>query len=165
MSKAIIIYGSSTGATEDIAKRIASKMGGAEVMNVTQFNESSAASLGDYDLIILGSSTWGIGDLQDDWHEKLDTLKGADLSGKKVAIFGTGDQFGYGDSFVDAIGILAEAAEAAGATIVGHTSTEGYEFEESQAVRDGSFLGLAVDDTNQEEQTDPRIAAWVASLS
>ncbi|MFW6329904.1 MAG: flavodoxin domain-containing protein, partial [Alkalispirochaetaceae bacterium] len=65
MSKAIIIYGSSTGATEDIAKRIASKMGGAEVMNVTQFNESSAASLGDYDLIILGSSTWGIGDLQD----------------------------------------------------------------------------------------------------
>ncbi|MFW6328684.1 MAG: flavodoxin domain-containing protein, partial [Alkalispirochaetaceae bacterium] len=102
---------------------------------------------------------------QDDWHEKLDTLKGADLSGKKVAIFGTGDQFGYGDSFVDAIGILAEAAEAAGATIVGHTSTEGYEFEESQAVRDGSFLGLAVDDTNQEEQTDPRIAAWVASLS
>ncbi|MCG8480371.1 MAG: flavodoxin [Spirochaetales bacterium] len=164
MSKVLIIYGSSTGATEDIAGRIADRFDGAASRNVTSLEGETIASLKTYDLVLLGSSTWGIGDLQDDWYAKLDILAGADLKGVKVGVFGTGDQESYPDSFADAVGILAETAERAGATIIGHTDTTDYAFDESRAARDGALVGLAVDEDNQSDKTDGRIEAWVASL-
>lgn len=164
MANAMIVYGSSTGVTEGIARKIGDALGDAELVEASQLSESNAASFDDYSLVVLGASTWGIGDLQDDFHAKLGVIEGAALSGVKVAVFGTGDQESYADSFVDGIGILAEAAEKAGATLVGKTSTEGYTFEESRAVRDGQFLGLAIDEDNQGDLTDQRIAAWVKAL-
>ncbi len=164
MSKVLIIYGSSTGATEDIAERITQAFDGATSRNVTSLGGDTLSSLNAYDLVLLGSSTWGIGDLQDDWYAKLDILAGADLGGLKVGVFGTGDQESYPDSFADALGILAETAEQAGATIVGYTDIADYTFDESRAARNGKLVGLAVDEDNQSDKTDGRIEAWVASL-
>ena len=164
MSKVLIIYGSSTGATEDIAGRVANALDGATSRNVTSLDGDTLASLKAYDLVLLGSSTWGIGDLQDDWYAKLDILAGADLKGVKVGVFGTGDQESYPDSFADAVGILAETAAQAGATIIGHTDITDYTFDESRAAKDGKLVGLAVDEDNQSDKTDWRIEAWVASL-
>ncbi|SIP87778.1 flavodoxin I [Alkalispirochaeta americana] len=164
MAKTLIVFGSSTGATEDVARSIAQALENADVVNVTDWNEDSLKELGSFDLILLGASTWGIGDLQDDWHVKLGLLEQAPLAGKKVALFGTGDQESYPDSFVDALGILAEAAEQAGATIIGQTSTEGYTHEESRGVRNGLFLGLAIDQDNQAELTEERIANWISTI-
>lgn len=82
-----IFYGSSTGTTEDIAKRIAAKLG-VDASNLYDVAKASPSDLVGYEVLILGSSTWGTGDLQDDWYDFLAKIKKLDLSGKFVAIFG-----------------------------------------------------------------------------
>jgi flavodoxin I len=159
--KAVVVYGSTMGNCSDVAERVSSFIEGSEVCEVGSFDFDTVA---DYDLLLFGSSTWGLGDLQDDWEEKIDDLKGADLSGKKVALFGTGDQESYVDTFADAVGILYEAVVEAGAEVIGLTSTDDYSFDESRAVVDGKFIGLILDEDNESEKSDERISAWVSSL-
>ncbi len=160
MSKTIVVYGSSTGTCETIAQTLGEKLG-AEVINVTDL---SADQLEGADNILLGSSTWGAGELQDDWYDGINVVKGANLAGKKVAVFGCGDSSGYSDTFCSAMKELADAAKAAGATLVGAVSTDGYTFDESDAVVDGKFVGLALDDVNEDDQTESRIDAWIPTL-
>ena len=157
-----IFYGSTTGDCERIAKSLAAKLG-ADLHNVSELSD---ATLQAYDLILLGSSTWGYGDLQDDWEGAISKLSGANLAGKKVAVFGCGDPASYADTYCNAIGLIYDAAVEAGATMVGGgVSTDGYDFSDSAAVRDGAFVGLALDEVNQAELTDSRIDAWVKSLA
>jgi hypothetical protein len=160
MSKVGIFYGTTTGVTEDIAHRIVDKIDGADIFNI----DGNEDKLNDYDVLLLGASTWGFGDLQDDWQTVLDELSNLDLQGKKVGYFGTGDQGTFADTFIDALGIINDEIKKTGATIIGQTSTEGYEFSESRAVVDGKFLGLVVDEINQPDLTDERIDAWVEEI-
>jgi len=155
-----VIYGSDSGTTKAIAKRIATGLQ-ARLLDIT------AARTADFegcDLLVLGSPTYGIGDLQIDWEDRIGLLRSANLTGKPVAIFGTGDQATYTDSFVDAIGILHDVAVEKGAVIVGHTATDGYDYTASLAERDGRFVGLALDEDGQSGKTEARIAAWIAQL-
>lgn len=165
MSNVIVVYGSSTGATEGIARTLAESLEAASLFDVAQLTEERIAEFRDASMVLLGSSTWGFGDLQDDWHVKLPLLKDADLSGVKVGVFGTGDQVSYPDTFVDSIGIIAEAVEQAGGTLIGQTSTDSYTFDESRAVRDGRLLGLAIDEDNQGDMTEERIIDWVRQIT
>ncbi|KGF18418.1 flavodoxin [Prevotella sp. S7-1-8] len=160
MSKTIVVYGSSTGTCESIAQTIASKLG-AEVIAVSDL---TADQLAEADNILLGSSTWGAGELQDDWYDGIEIVKKADLSGKKVAVFGCGDSASYSDTFCGAMKELYDAAKEAGATLVGEVSTDGYEFDDSDAVVDGHFVGLALDDVNEDGKTEERIDAWIPTL-
>ena len=163
MKKTVIIYGSTTGNAASAAQTIAEKLGNGAT--VKEAGAASKSDLTDYDNIILGSSTWGDSELQDDWFGFLPTIKEVGLSGKTVAVFGVGDQFSYSDTYVNAMGELYDAAKAAGANVIGATSTDGYSFNESTAVRDGKFVGLALDYDNQGDLSDDRIAAWVAQIS
>ena len=160
MSKIGIFFGSTTGVTEEIANKISNNLEGAEVYNISG-NEDK---LNDFDVLILGTSTWGFGDLQDDWQGTLDELANLDLNGKKVAYFGTGDQSTFADTFIDGIGIINDEIEKTGALVIGQTSIDGYEFSGSKAVVDGEFLGLAIDEVNQSELTDERVEKWISEL-
>ena len=160
MSKIGIFFGSTTGVTEEIANKISNNLEGAEVYNISG-NEDK---LNDFDVLILGTSTWGFGDLQDDWQGTLDELANLDLSGKKVAYFGTGDQSTFADTFIDGIGIINDEIEKTGALVIGQTSIDGYEFSGSKAVVDGEFLGLAIDEVNQSELTDERVEKRISEL-
>lgn len=164
MNKTAIIYGSTTGNCETIAQKIADKLGvdGADVINVGSL---SADALSEYQNLILGTSTWGAGDMQDDWYDGVETLKGADLSGKTVALFGCGDSSSYSDTFCGGMSEIYNAAKEAGATVVGAVSTDGYTFDDSAAVVDGQFVGLALDVDNEDDKTDERIEAWVAAIA
>ncbi len=161
MSKIGIFYGSSTGNTENAAKYIRTAIGEdkAELFNVADI---SPANMKDFDFLILGISTWGYGELQDDWDAM--NLDGIDFSGKKVALFGLGDQESFADTYVDAMGILYRKAVDGGAEIVGDAAPEDYHHNSSLAEVDGRFVGLALDDDNQPELTQDRIADWVKSL-
>jgi flavodoxin, long chain len=163
MKKTGVFYGSSSGTTEDIAQRIAAKLGvdSSDVFDVAKVDGNVLAS---YEALLLGSSTWGAGDLQDDWEDFIKIVEGADLSGKIVAVFGPGDSASFSDTFCDAIGTIYNAAKGAGATMVGAVSTEGYSFDDSTAVIDGVFVGLPIDELNEDDQTDARIDAWVEQL-
>ena len=154
-----VVYGSAMGNTEGAAKLIAEKLGVSDVLNIA---DTDASKLNSYDKLVIGTSTWGSGDLQDDW-DAFD-FGGLKLHGKTVAVFGMGDSESYSDSFCSGMGKLAAKLKGAGANIVGAVSTEGYSFEASEAVENGNFVGLALDNDNQEDQTESRIDAWVAKI-
>ena len=161
MGKTIVVYGSSTGTCEAIAGKIAEKLG-VEAINVSDL---TADVIAENDKLLIGTSTWGAGELQDDWYDGVDTLKGADLSGKVVAVFGCGDSASYSDTFCGAMKELYDAAKAGGATIVGEVDIDGYTFDDSDAVVDNKFVGLALDDINEDDKTDGRIDAWLEQIN
>lgn len=160
MGKTVVVYGSSTGMCEEIAGKIASKLS-VSAINVTDLN---ADVLAGNDNLLIGTSTWGAGELQDDWYDGVDLLKDTDLAGKVVAVFGCGDSAGYSDTFCGGMRELYDAAKAGGATLVGEVSTEGYTFDDSDAIVDGKFVGLALDDVNEDDITDSRIDAWLGQI-
>jgi flavodoxin I len=164
MAKIGLFYGTQTGNTQTIAEAIQSQMGGEGVVELYDVAQASTDDFVDYECIIVGCPTWNIGELQADWEGLYDELDAIDFNGKKVAYFGAGDQIGYADNFQDAMGILEEKISELGGTTVGFWSTDGYEHSESKAVKNGKFVGLAIDEDNQSELTDDRIKKWVAQI-
>ncbi len=161
MKKTVVVYGSSTGTCEAIAEKIGARLG-AEVMNVQDLTQTVVEAS---DNLVLGTSTWGAGELQDDWYDGLNVLKGANLQGKTIALFGCGDSQSYSDTFVGGIGELYDGLKASGAIFVGSVPTGGYTFDDSSAVVNGQFVGLPLDDVNEDDKTDARIDAWVELIS
>ncbi|MEA2107342.1 MAG: flavodoxin [Bacteroidota bacterium] len=159
-----IFYGSTTGNTEKIAKKIKEHLK-SETIDIYNVREATQADLEKYTNIIFGSSTWGQGELQEDFKQFLEVIKKANLQGKKVAIFGIGDSSVYPDSFADALGVIFEALEGKGVTFVGEFSTQGYNFEKSLALFDEKFVGLPLDDDSDEAQNKARIAIWSELLN
>lgn len=164
MKKIAIIYGSSGGNAQDAAKRIAEELKENEVKLVDVVNVKPEL-FDEYTNLILGTSTTGIGDLQDDWDRFLPNFKKLNLEGKTVALFGLGDSDSYSDSFVDSMGILFETVTEMGATVIGAVPTDDYHFDSSRAVVDEQFAGLALDEDNEPEKTVSRIKAWTAQIA
>ena len=161
MKKTVIIYGTSNGNCEDLAGSIGAKLGVDNIINVTDMEDSVIA---DNDNLILGTSTWGAGEVQDDWYDGIKVIKNADLSGKTVALFGCGDSESYPDTFVGGMAEIYNAVKKAGANVIGAVATDGYTFDESESVVDDKFVGLALDEVNEDGKTDERIDAWVAEI-
>ena len=146
--------------TSHIAEKIREDLGGVKVIEVVLIEKAWQNDFQAYDNMIVGASTWFDGELPTYWDELVPELESLDLKGKKVAIFGLGDQKNYPDNFVDGMGILADAFQKAGAELVGFTSTDGYTFNQSRAVRGEKFCGLVIDQENQAQLTSKRIADW-----
>lgn len=163
MSKTAIIYSFNTKKTGKVASRIQEGFNDPdiEMINAEDITEERFLA---YDRIILGVPTWFDGELPNYWDEFVPALEEMDLKGKKIALFGLGDQKGYPENFLDGVGIMAEILESQGASLVGFTSTEGYEFESSRAMRNDQFAGLAIDYENQGSMNKQRIAAWIDQL-
>ncbi|MFC4665904.1 flavodoxin [Falsiporphyromonas endometrii] len=164
MKKIGIYFGSSTDTTTDIANRIAQKLGlaGDDVYNVSDADPASAAQ---YEMLLLGSSTWGCGDLQDDWEDFLPKLKTMDLSGKEIALFGCGDSGCYSDTFCDALATIKEELSSTGASFVGQMSPDGYTYDATRCEEDGKLIGCLIDEANESDETDDRIDTWLSSFS
>jgi flavodoxin I len=164
MSKKIgLFYGSTTGKTESVAEIIRDEFGG-DFITLNEVSQVNADDFEEYEYIIVGCPTWNIGELQSDWEGLYQELDDVDFSGKTIAYFGTGDQIGYADNFQDAMGILEEKISEKGGKTIGYTSTDGYDHNESKAIKNGKFVGLALDEDNQSDLTDKRIKAWVMQL-
>jgi flavodoxin I len=171
MSKIGIYFGTDTGRTRRIAKLIAQKLGDSAVPPLN-INRATVEQFLAHDVLILGTPTYGDGELpglsvglaQESWEEFLPRLAGQDMRGKKVALFGLGDQEKYSNEFVDALIFIHDAVVACGARIIGYWPVEGYSFKASQALLDGRFVGLALDPINQAALTDARVDAWLQQL-
>ena len=163
MNKTAIIYSYNTKKTGKIATLIQEGFEDStiEMLNAEEITEDIFLS---FDHIIMGVATWFDGELPNFWDEFVPALEELDLTGKKIALFGLGDQKGYPENFLDGVGIMAGILETQGATLVGFTSSEGYEFESSKALRNDVFMGLAIDYENQGSMNMERVAAWVEQL-
>jgi len=163
MAKARIFYGSSTGNTQRIAEQIAEELGDL-IESVTDIAKASPDDLASAEALILGVSTWEDGQLQEDWDDFFPELDGIDLSGKTVALFGLGDAYGFSGEFVNALGTLYRKVRERGATVVGAWPTDGYDFDDSSAVVDGRFVGLVIDEENDADLSDERVARWADTI-
>lgn len=162
MKKIGIFYGSNTGTTEAIAGRLAKLFGVGEA-DVHDIATVAPSRFGDYDVLVLGTSTWGAGDLQEDWYDFVDGADALDLAGKKIALFGCGDET-MTDTFCSGVGKLYERFKPTGATFVGEFDADGYTFNHSGAYIDGAYIGLLLDEVNHPELTDLRIRIWVTEV-
>merc|ERR1712224_1069194 len=134
--------------------------------DIDEFDESAAA---EADGIIIGAPTWNTGADEarsgtgmDDF--LADTLPNINVKGKKVAIFGCGDQQSYSEYYCDAAGEIYDKFTEAEAQIYGMTATDGYDHESSKAEVDGKFVGLLFDEDNQSDMSEGRAEAWVEQL-
>ena len=100
MQKIGLFYGSDSGNTENIAKKIADTLGDVDLFDVAK---TEKAKLLEYKNLILATPTYGSGDMQGDWEEFLETLSPEDFNGKVIALVGLGDQDTYADSFCDGL--------------------------------------------------------------
>lgn len=168
MSKIGLFYGPEGGNVERVAKLIAGKI---DVNNIEihKIKEVEAGKLAEYSNIILGISTlgkhtWSSDNSGNDWDIFLPKLKGINLKGKKVALFGLGDHIAYADFFVDSMGDLAEYVKEIGATLIGQVAAEGYEFSESRAFVNGKFVGLPIDEDFEADLTEERVDKWLEEI-
>jgi flavodoxin I len=158
-----IFYGSTTGNTEKVANLILQAFGeeNADMYNV---DITELSDVEKYKYLIFGVSTWGVSDLQDDFEDFIEILNKVDFTGKKVALFGLGDQSTYTDSFVDAMGILYDRLKKKGVAITGFVSRAGYNFNSSMALIKDKLVGLAIDEEFESHLTGSRVTAWVGEL-
>ncbi len=162
MKKIAILYGTSGGNTESIANRINEKFDGdADLFDVANV---SIAEVQPYKYLILGTSTTGMGDLQDDWESFLPTFSSKmDFTDKTVAIFGLGDSASFSSTFAESIYVIHDELKDK-VKIVGAVPDEGYTYDDSSAVVDGKWLGLALDEDNEYDESEERINQWVEQL-
>ncbi|MBP1618383.1 MAG: flavodoxin [Bacteroidetes bacterium] len=160
MNKVAIVYGSSTGVTKTIAEKLQTLVEGAELFDAADVN---VEDLKPFDFYFFGTATTGVGDLQDDWDVILPKVEKLDFTGKKIALFSLGDSASFSTSFAGAMYYIYKALKGK-AEFVGAVSTEGYTFDESDAVIDGKFIGLALDEDNEYDLTDERLKNWLEDL-
>ena len=172
MTKVGIFFGTDTGNTRRVAKDIATTLGSTIAAKPVNVRNASVEDLLVYDVLILGTPTYGegllpglsTGNATESWEEFLPKLAGQDFSGKKVAIYGLGNQKGYPDEFVNAMFYLYEQFSQCNATMIGAWATEGYQFKASKAVVNDSFVGLVLDQENQKALTADRLDTWLKML-
>lgn len=162
MKKIGVFYGSTSGNTTAIVDEVEFYLRKEEyeVINVAD----GIKGIEEYENLILISPTYGVGELQADWENVSSDLEKVDFSDKKVGIIGLGNQFAFGESFVGAMRVLYDIVIKNGGTIVGMTKDEGYSYEETNAVIEGNFVGLALDESNQGSQTPEKIEAWIDDI-
>lgn len=173
MAKVGIFFGTNTGKTRKVSKMIKKRYDDETMADPLNVNRVAAEDIAQYQYLIFGTPTLGDGLLpglsadceNESWEEFLPKLAGVDFSAKTVALFGLGDQVGYGHEFLDAMIELYNFLKERGASIVGAWPTDGYEFEHSEAVVDGKFVGLALDLDNQSGLTEQRLDAWLKSIA
>ena len=157
-----IFYGSNTGKTAAIAEEIEFNLrkDNYEIINVAE----GIKKMPEFKNLILLTPTYGVGEVQEDWANVMSQFEKIDFTGKKVAIAGLGNQFAFGESFVGGMRVLYDVVVKNGGEIIGFTSNEGYHYEESEAVIDDKFVGLAIDENNQDDETPERVMNWIAEL-
>lgn len=164
MEKLGIFFGSDTGCTEIVARMIRERLPNFDVSLFDVYDIKGEEIL-EFDKLIFGLSTWHDGQLQSSWDDFYNSFSKLDLTGKTVALFGMGDQYGYSTYFCDGIGIIGKLAQKNGAKIIGHWPTKDYEHDESKAeIDEDTFIGLCLDDDNQDELTEERVDLWVSQI-
>ncbi len=160
-----LFYGSTTCYTEMAAEKIRALIG-PELVDLHNIKDVPLTLMQEYDILILGISTWDFGELQEDWESRWEDIQDVQLEGRIIALFGMGDQLGYGEWYQDALGLLHDQLVPKGVKLVGYWPNEGYEFDASKALIDDGrhFVGLALDDANQYDQTESRIEQWVDQI-
>ena len=159
-----LFFGTQTGTTEGVAELIQKNLS-TLVSEIKCIQFAKKEELEACDFLVLGGSTWGDGELTDDWLDFFPQMDQISFAGKKVALFALGDQVGYSYNFASAMRVLYEKVKERGAEVLAcRISREGFEFDHSESIVDGHFVGLVVDEVNEPELTDARVKTWAQQV-
>lgn len=168
MKKTLLLYWAPGGNVETTAKAIVKQIGTdkVELCSVASFEP---AHLKQFDNLIFGIATigadvWYDANADNKWNDFFKSLSGTRFTGKKIAIFGLGNQLLYPENFVDSLSYLKEEIVKLDGKLIGAWPTKGYQFTNSLGVEKDMFLGLAIDEDFQPELTSSRISAWIELL-
>ena len=161
-----LFYGSTTCYTEIIAEKIQAEMANVHTVDLFNVKTESLCKINDYQVLIFGISTWDYGELQEDWGAIWDSLSEINVEDKIIALYGLGDQEGYSEWFIDAVGMLHDALLSQSPQFIGYWPSDGYDFIASKALVENEDLlvGLAIDEDSQYEKTDQRIKQWCSQI-
>lgn len=175
MNKIGLFFGTETGTTRLVAKKMQKKLGDEICDKPVNVNRIAPAEMMAYDALILGTPSYGIGEIpghgasgcfEPNWAEFFDKMpENPDFTGKRIAFFGLGAQERYADRFCSSLYPLVMKFKSWGAEVIGDWPNEGYSFEQSAALVDGRFLGLIIDQRTQGMHTDERLDAWLAQVT
>lgn len=165
MSNSIaIFYGSTTGNTEFIAKKLHKQLNTKNTLckNVKNLSQEELKA---FDLLILGCSTWGPGLMQDDMKSFLDKYAGGIIKeSKHIAFFALGDQTIYPESFAESLDKMASIFHNAKPKHIGIIKSENYFYADKLKAKHTTFQGLAIDEDNESNLSDKRIEKWIKQL-
>ena len=165
MNKALLVFWPEKGNVDTVGDKIIKAFEGFEITKISIPNLNKEL-MEEYDNWIVGGSTvgshvWEDADDSNRWFEFFKLLNEVDLTKKVVAFYGLGDQILYPHHFVDGLGVFQEEFEKRNANIVGQWPTEDYQFYDSDGMDKKKFYGLAIDEDQQPEKTEERIARWI----
>lgn len=168
MDKIGLFYAPKGGSTEEVAKKIAGAVGEAHV-DLHFAGDVDIERIKQYDRIILGTATvdndaWDGKHPRNNWDMIFPKLSDVDFSGKTVALFALGNQVLYPNHFVDSLGQFGKALRERGARLVGFVDPDDYDFEESEGLEAGKFMGLPIDEDTEDDKTPERIQQWLEQI-
>ncbi len=168
MNKIGLFYGPVGGSVEKVAKKLV-KMIGEDKVDIIPVRDASAADVNKYSKVIfgistIGSHTWQKETPSKDWDGFLQELDHIDYNNKSIALYGLGDHLTYALHFVDSLGVLGKLLMDKGAKIIGQTSPEDYDFKDSDALINGEFIGLPLDEDYESDKTDERLQNWLNKI-
>ncbi len=144
MNKIALFYAPEKGSTDRVAHKFA-EIAGKERFDLTLVDENTKAEqLDAYKHIIFAVSTVG----RDSWSSDYNKV-GWDFFITKLESYDL---------------TLARVAVQQGADLVGKCSTDDYEFSDSDAVEGDMFLGLPIDEDNDDDLTEERLTNWWESI-
>ncbi len=168
MKKIILLYWPKEGNVEKSAKKIYQQFDSSEI-DIFSVDDFNVDTLDDYEIIIMGNSTtgaqnWEDADNDNKWSRFFRKIEEHDLSNRKIALFGLGNQVLYPAHFVDGLGILAHEVDIVKGKLIGKWPTKGYTFTDSKGKEGDMFFGLALDADNQKHLTDQRVSEWTEMI-
>ncbi len=166
MNKTVLIFWPKGGNVEHAADMITKEFG--EITELPM-DKVTVETLAQFDKFIVGGSslgaeTWEGTQIESPWNKFFNIIKTVDFSSKKVALFGLGDQVLWPSNFIDSLDTIYNSFIEANAQIIGAWPTEGYHFTDSKAVKGDHFIGLALDEDQQDELSEERIQTWVKQI-
>jgi flavodoxin I len=162
MKKIGLFYGTTGGRTQGVVDEFEFNLrDNVDIYNV----ENGIQEIKNYENLILVTPSYGFGELEPHWESVIEEFKKIDFSGKVVGLVGLGSQTTFGESFVGALKILYDIVTSNGGTVIGLTSTEGYNFEDCEAIIQDKFMGLVLDEENQDDLTPDRIYLWLEEIT
>ena len=172
MKKIGIFFGTETGTTRLIAKKIYKLLGDDLADKPLNVNRIKPQDFLQYDALILGTPSYGVGEIpglsagcmERNWEEFLAQLGSPDLQGKRIAMFGLGAQERYTERFASSLMALYQVFANLDAEMIGQWPVEGYTFKHSASVVDSEFVGLVIDQRTQGMHTEQRLQRWVEQI-
>ena len=155
----LIVYATTSGATQDVATMLAAMIGEADT-RLVNLRKDPLTIDGDHDWVFAGTPTYGKGDWHYAWIRRHLEVGPALKRASRVALFGLGDSVHHAETFAGGIGHLSRFCRDLGVVTLGQVP----EHRRSPSVVDGYFPGLVIEYGRERRRVQAMLTKWLRGL-